>query len=534
MMAADSNSVTMSTPVWGSEVVEGHYAGHPGRLFKASPHSILSLLNDVQRWASREYVVQGDRRITHGEFRAAIPRAAAVLAELGVGPGTRVMLLTYNKPEFMLGTWAAWWLGAQPVYANRWWSATELEHGLGLTEPVVVLTDDVSLLTRPAFHDIELLAAAFEGGAARTAHTARDLDDPALILFTSGSSGSPKAVVLSERSVIVNQHHLLLRSRRLPQDLDPVADQSVTLVCTPLFHIGGVSNILTNLLTGSRMVLTRGRFDAGEILQLIEKEKVRSWGGVPTMAARVLDHPDLERYDLSTLRSWPLGGAPLPPALLERMRTALPQLKERGLANTWGMTETGGFMTLATHADLERFPGTVGRPYPCVELRIADPDANGSGEILVRSPTVMLGYLGLDDGSIDDQGWLHTGDLGHINDDGCLMLDGRSKDIVIRGGENIACVHVEQALASHPRVAEVAVFGVPHQDLGEQLVAVVRQRVGESVNEDELRQHCQETLAYFEIPSLWHIDDQPLPTLAGEKVDKKALRAAFLERISGS
>lgn len=521
-------------PIWGSDVVTGHYAGHQGRLFETSPHSILALLDDVERWAAREYVVQGERRITHGQFRDAIARAATTLAELGVRPGARLMLLSYNSPEFMLATWAAWWLGAQPVYANRWWSASELEHGLDLTKPTVVLTDDASLLARPGFHDIALLAAAFNGGEAHRAHTVRDLDDPALILFTSGSSGSPKAVVLSERSVIVNQHHLLLRSRRLPQDLDPSTEQSVTLVCTPLFHIGGVSNIVTNLLTGSRMVLTRGRFDPEEILHLIETEKVRTWGGVPTMAARVLDHPDLERYDLSTLRSWPLGGAPLPPTLLERMRTALPQLKERGLANTWGMTETGGFMTLATHADLERFPGTVGRPYPCVELRIADPDETGSGEILVRSPTVMLGYLGLDDGTIDDQGWLHTGDLGHLNDDGCLMLDGRSKDIVIRGGENIACVHVEQALAAHPRVVEVAVFGVPHKELGEQLVAVVRQRAGAPLTEDELRQHCRTTLAYFEIPSLWHIDDQPLPTLAGEKVDKKALRIAFLDRIDGT
>lgn len=520
--------------VWGSAVVTGHYAGHPGRLFDSSPPSIVALLEGLERWASREYVIQGERRITHGQFREAIARAATVLAELGVKPGDRVMLLSYNSPEFMLATWAAWWLGAQPVYANRWWSATELEHGLDLTKPAVVLTDDATLWTRAGIHDINVIAPAFDGGQAHQAHSARDLDDPALILFTSGSSGSPKAVVLSERSVIVNQHHLLLRSRRLPHDLDPSAEQSVTLVCTPLFHIGGVSNIVTNLLTGSRMVLTRGRFDPGEILQLIETEKVRTWGGVPTMAARVLDHPDLESYNLSTLRSWPLGGAPLAPTLLERMRTALPQLKERGLANTWGMTETGGFMTLATHADLERFPGTVGRPYPCVELRIANPDDSGSGEIQVRSPTVMLGYLGLDDGTVDDEGWLSTGDLGHVNEDGCLMLDGRSKDIVIRGGENIACVHVEQALASHQQVVEVAVFGIPHEELGEQLVAVVRQRRGRPLTEGELREHCRTTLAYFEIPSLWQIGDQPLPTLAGEKVDKKALRTAFVDRIDST
>ncbi|MFZ2177656.1 MAG: fatty acid--CoA ligase family protein, partial [Rhodococcus sp. (in: high G+C Gram-positive bacteria)] len=304
---------------------------------------------------------------------------------------------------------------------------------------------------------------------------------------------------------------------------------TVTLVCTPLFHIGGVSSVLTNLILGGRLVLTVGKFDAGEILRLIEAERVQSWGGVPTMAVRVLEHPDFDSHDLSSLRSFPLGGAPLPATLLQRMTAKLPQLKKRGLANTWGMTETGGFMTVAGNADLEARPGTVGRPYPVVELRIGDPDAGGSGEVLVRAPTVMLGYLGIDDGTVDDEGWLHTGDLGHVDDEGYLYLDGRSKDIVIRGGENIACAHVEQGLLSHPSVVEAAVFGVPHDDLGEELAAVVVHRAGEPVDAQALREHCKDTLAYFELPSLWQIGDTPLPTLAGEKADKKSIRAAFLE-----
>src|SRR5690606_2349639 len=144
----------------------------------------------------------------------------------------------------------------------------------------------------------------------------------------------------------------------------------------------------------------------GEVLELIEREKVHRWGGVPTMAARVLAHPDFDRRDLSSLRSFPLGGAQVSTALLERMRTKLPQLRQRGLANTWGMTESGGFVTVAGNRDLERFPGTVGRPYPVAELRIRDPDETGRGEIMLRSPTVMLGYLGIDDGTVDADGWL--------------------------------------------------------------------------------------------------------------------------------
>ncbi len=151
-----------------------------------------------------------------------------------------------------------------------------------------------------------------------------------------------------------------------------------------------------------------------------------------------------------------MGGAPVTTALLDRIRAKLPRLRERGLANTWGMTESGGFLTVAVGPELARYPGTVGRPYPVVELKIDCPDEDGVGEILARSPSVMIGYVGIDDGTIDSDGWLHTGDLGHINEEGYLFIDGRSKDVVIRGGENIACPHVEAALASHPAVVEVA------------------------------------------------------------------------------
>lgn len=531
----DRNVTAIQTPAWGEQVVDGRYAGHPGLLYDVSPAALRELLDSDSHhhWGDRDYLVQGDRRISHRVFRATVPAAAALLVDAGVQRGDRVMLHTYNRPEFVLATWAAWWIGAVPVYANRWWSASEIEHGLRVTTPALVLSDAPELIKAHCpvvqLTTLDSLWATNASGPRSADDVA--LDEPGLILFTSGSSGAPKAVELSVRSLIANQQNLLGRSRKLPQYFDHTAPQKVSLVCTPLFHIGGVSNLLTNLITGGRLVLTAGRFDTTEILRLIETEQVQTWGGVPTMAIRLLEHPDFESYDLTSLRSFPLGGAPLPAALLERMMAKLPQLKKRGLANTWGMTETGGFMTVAGNADLHARPGTVGKPYPVVELRISDPDEHGSGEVLVRAPTVMLGYVGIDDGTVDAGGWLHTGDLGHLDDDGYLYLDGRSKDIVIRGGENIACVHVEQHLLRHPSVIEVAVFGVPHDELGEELVAVVSHRAGEPVDAESLRAHCAGQLAYFEIPSLWRISDSPLPTLAGEKLDKKAIRANFLASV---
>lgn len=526
----DGNITTTTASLWGESVVEGTYAGHPGLIYDRSPSTLAQLLPMPDDWEDRDYLVQGQQRITHAVFRAAVPVAAARLADAGVSRGNRVMLHSYNRVEFVLATWAAWWLGAVPVYANRWWTNREVAHALQVTEPAIVLSDAPQLVeSRFPVLPIEVMSEAWSAAPDATAPAGEvDPDDPGLVLFTSGSSGAPKAVQLSVRSLILNQHNVLLRSRRLPGKVDPAAPQWVALLCTPLFHIGGVSTLLTNMITGSRLVLTAGRFDAGEILQLIQTERVRTWGGVPTMAIRVLEHPDFASYDLSSLASFPLGGAPLPAALLERMATKLPQLKQRGLANTWGMTETGGFMTVAGNAELRARPGTVGRPYPVVEIRIDNADDSGAGEVLVRAPTVMSGYIGIDDGTVDTDGWLHTGDLGHLDEDGYLYLDGRSKDIVIRGGENIACAHVEQQLLRHPDVIEAAVFGIPHNDLGEELIAAVTHRPGQPVVPAELRAHCTQDLAYFEIPTRWLIGDSPLPTLVGEKIDKKAIRAAYL------
>ncbi|NKQ57059.1 long-chain fatty acid--CoA ligase [Amycolatopsis sp. K13G38] len=494
------------------------------------------MLGGTRRWGDRTFLVQGERRIDFATFLDAVPRVAGDLLDRGARPGDKVFVLAYNSPEFVLAIWAAWWAGLVPVLGNRWWSDNEIEHALALTEPALVLSDRAAPASAPAppwlaIGDLEDAFGGDEPGIG-----ARECDDelsPGLVLFTSGSSGAPKAVVLSRRSVVANQHNLLSRSKQLPQNVPDDAPQSVMLACTPLFHVGGVSNLITQLILGGRLVMTVGKFDAGEVLELIEREGVHRWGGVPTMAARVLAHADFDRRDLSSLRSFPLGGAPVSAGLLDRMRAKLPQLRRRGLANTWGMTESGGFVTVAGNRDLERFPGTVGRPYPVAELRILGPDESGRGEILLRSPTVMLGYLGLDDGTVDAEGWLHTGDLGRLNDEGYLFLDGRSKDIVIRGGENIACAHVEHALLAHPDIVEAAAFGVPHEDLGEELAAAVTHRPGTAPTEDELRAFVRGRLAHFEVPTRWRIGGDPLPTLAGEKVDKKALRAE-LERDGGS
>ncbi|WP_431232667.1 class I adenylate-forming enzyme family protein [Mycolicibacterium psychrotolerans] len=513
---------------WGSDIDTAGYAGHLGLQYSPRPTTFAEVFADAERWAERTFLVHGEHRMTYAAFTEAVNAGTAALRGDGVQPGDRIMLYAYNSPAWVVALWSAWRSGAVPVLANRWWKKTEVDHAIDLLEPHLVIADTSLAGVAPArTRDV---GAFTDSSPASPVVGSSELEDPdatSAILFTSGSSGLPKAVELSRRAVIANQHNVLSVTRRLPHQLDPDAPQSVSLASTPMFHVGGLSNLLSNYLTGGKVVIPEGRFDAGQILGLIEREGVHSWGGVPTMAIRVLEHPDFDSFDLSTLRSFPLGGAAVPTALLDRMRVRLPQLAGRGLGNTWGMTECGGFLTSATGRDLQQHPGTVGRPYPVVELVIDRPDADGVGEILARSPTAMNGYVGIDDGTVDDEGWLHTGDLGHLVD-GYLFIDGRAKDIVIRGGENIGCGHVEAALSSHPAVVEVAAIGLPHADLGEELAAVVVHRHGQAApTEDELRAHVSDVLAHFAIPTRWHISTTALPTLPGEKIDKKSLADRF-------
>jgi len=516
-------------------VVEGRYDGHPGLVYRERPTAFADLFSGVDRWAARTFLVHGERRISFGEFFAAIDESRDRLTAHGIQPGDRVMLLAYNSPEWVLAFWAIWAVGAVPVLGNRWWSNSEAAHCLELVGPRAVVTDAPGLLPEAVtVLDVTALQECFTARVAESPVIPGppDENEAAVVLFTSGSTGMPKAVELPFRSVVANQQNVLARSRQLPHLIPADGPQAVNLISTPLFHIGAFATLITQVITGGRIVFSTGRFDPGQVLALIESERVQRWGAVPTMAARLLEHPDFDSYDLGSLRSFPLGGAPVPPVLLERLARRLPQLRGRGMVNMWGMTEGGGFFTVATGADLNRFPRTVGRALPTTELRIESPDADGKGEILARSPTNMRGYVGvgreISSGPVDSDGWLHTGDVGHLNDEGYLFIDGRTKDMVIRGGENIACPHVEAALMRHPDVVEAAAIGLPHPDLGEELAVVVVYRPGGRVpTEDELAEHMRGEVAYFAVPTRWVIRTEPLATTGTEKLDKKLLATEF-------
>jgi len=311
-------------------------------------------------------------------------------------------------------------------------------------------------------------------------------------------------------------------SRKLPDQIPDDIPPSVTLVGLPLFHIGAIQLLLVPLMTGSKVVFLEGRFDAGEFLRLVESEGVTMFSGVPTMMERILAHPDLPNPDMSSLRTVVLGGSPVSPDLLERIGSALPNTRRR-VGQTYGLTEAGGVVSTGVGAEIESHPGCSGRLAPVVEARIADPDDDGRGELLVRSPAGMDGYWGLpDDPTLSADGWIRTGDIGRVDEDRYLYITGRAKEIIIRGGENVSAAAVESALARHSAIAEVAVVGLPDPDLGEVVGAAVTVAAGELPSVAELDTWARENLAHFAVPARWWIR-ATLPTNDAGKILKREL-----------
>lgn len=517
--------------IWGRDVDTEVVQGHPCRVYRQRALCVAALLRDARRWQGREFVVEGGRRLTYAAFESAVARVAAQLQRRGVATGDRVVLLAYNSIEWLAAFWAVQSLGAVAVLCNAWWSAQECSLALEDVRPLLVLADQLpkrGLSTREDAIDMGLVRSWVDDASPLSLPALPVLDEDALaiIMFTSGTTGRAKGALMSQRGVVANLQNLLVLTGRLPDELPPDNPGTVSLLTVPLFHLAGIQVSVSTLLTGGRLVLLEGRFDPAAVLRLIEQEQVRVWGSIPTMVSRVLEHPDLARRDVSSLRSIPMGGSAIPPELRAGVQRAFPGVR-KSVGSLYGCTEAGGILAAASADDLDGRPGCVGRPLPVVELRIANADATGVGEIQARTPAATVGVWGETAAVQDEDGWVSTGDLGRLQD-GYLYLSGRSKDIVIRAGENIACAHVEQCLRQHPALQEVAVLALPHADLGEEVAAAVVIRAGHSTTAEELTRHAAASLGKFEVPTRWWLRREPLPTNAAGKIAKAELKSGWL------
>lgn len=525
----------MASAEW-RELSTAMVRGRPTQVWRRRPKNVLDLFELSVGKPEHDLIVHGQRRISHEAFRTGVETAAAMLIRRGVRPGDRVLIVLYNSPEFWLIQWAAWRIGAVPVLGNRWWSERDLSDALERVEPAMLATDlpyvdDNRALVHVTPQDIaSWWAMPFPDTVAPDPRSSADEDDVAIIVFTAGSTGAPKGVQLTHRNLVWTQQTIhSMRGGKPSAVIDP-SEQKVALTTTPLFHNGSMVAAIGTMIDGGRVVMLDGKFDPEQAMRLIETEGVTSWSAVPTMFRRILKHPSLPNYNLSSLVAPASGGSIVSRQFLHELRDGLPRAGE-GFSSGYGMTEMS-FLTMVSGDQLDARPGAVGMPIPGAEVRIDDPDPSGEGEIVGRSGALMAGYLGTKEQPIDDDGWYHTGDLGRIDADGFLYVTGRLKDMVIRGGENISCAHVETAILAHDDVLEAAVIGFPDDDLGEALAAIVCRRAGSTLSQEELAAFVKHRLAYFERPSRWQIRYEPLPVLPTGKVDKLLLTKEFCAALA--
>ena len=528
--AADQVAKKLTAPGQALELTQELVLGAELTVFRNRNRSLGELLRASTSHGDRPYVVTDDKTLTFTEHAAQVASLATALRdEFGITRGDRVVIASANSVEWILTFWATVSLGAVAVGFNAWWSPREVKQAIALVTPSLLVAD-AKRSTALAAHGVPMLSAEQDlprlTGRPGLAFPETEIneDDPAVVLFTSGTSGRAKGVVHSHRNLlaVVDYHRYNdALGAAFGDPLDP-RDKRY-LMTLPLFHIASLHNLaVPRLATGSTVVLHRGAFDVDRVLRLVESARVTHWGAVPTMANRLLQHPDLTSYDLSSLRGFALASAPSSPAFKERLRKALP-FAEHNLADSYGLTEHSTAATVATPLDLAVAPDSVGRPIVSVQIQVRDPlgtllPDGTEGEVCLRSPLVMLGYYGDDQATrqaIDPERWLRTGDIGMLRD-GRLHLTSRRSDLILRGGENVYPAEVEAVLSEHPGVREVVVLGSPHDDLGQEVAAVVV--VEDGVQVEVLQTYCREQLAYFKVPSRWRLTTEPLPRNATGKV----------------
>lgn len=535
------------------EVVNDTMFGRPVRTYANRPRNLRDLMGFRYAHAEREYLVQGEERLTFAEaFERALRLAAALRHDLGVAPGDRVGVVGANAPDWVVAYWAAVALQAVVVPFNAWWTSEELAFGLADSGTVAVVCDSrratlaVEAGMRPSRVVVwgagerpagtraleELLAAdPLDEGAVPAA----DEDDTAVIFYTSGTTGRPKGSANTHRNVITNLMNaavFVTAHRILTGTVDAASSPDVNLLVIPLFHAtANLTYLVPYVFAGNKLVfMPPGPFDPEEAGRLIEREKVTTFGGVPTVVARMLDAGVQHRYDFSSVRTITYGGAPASPALVERIAAAFPHAST-GVAQGYGLTETSAIVTVNLGEDYLEKPGSVGYPAPVCEVRIVDADGNPlpvgeAGEVWVWGPNVIPGYWNRPEANQTSfvEGWLRTGDIGYLDEDGFLYITDRAKDMIIRGGENVYCVEVEAVLDEHPAVREVAVVGVPHPEWGEEVKAVVVVDPDAAVTADELAAFAASRLARFKVPTHWELRSDPLPRNPSGKVLKSSLR----------
>ncbi|GAA0276802.1 long-chain fatty acid--CoA ligase [Actinomadura nitritigenes] len=500
-------------------------------------YSLASVLDQhAERRPGKTVIVDGDRRLTNRDLLSRVEALAHGLLDLGLGRGDVIGLLLYNHAEFLEALLAAGRIGAVFLPLNYRLAPAEWEYILGHAGARAIITESefapvVEGLALPELrHRITLdegtgtswtrLPELVEANLGRRVPLA-DLaeDDLQRLMYTSGTTSRPKGVKITNGNVNYKNLGQIVQLGLTHAD--------ITLVCGPMYHVGALDlPALATWHAGGSLIVQR-RFDAGEVLRAIERERTTNVWLAPAMMNAVLESPELDRRDTSSVRFIVGGGEKMPEALVRRIHQAFPNA---WFADAYGLTETVSGDTFLDREHALTKLGSVGRPIPHVRVRVVGEDGRDApagtlGEIVLRGPKVFAGYW-RDDAATDRafrDGWFHTGDIGRLDEDGFLYVEDRKKDMIVSGGENIATPEVERVLYEHPAVLEAAVVGLPHERWGEVPRAFVVPRPGETVTEEDVQEFCRARLARFKVPARVEVIDE-LPRTPSGKVLKRLLR----------
>ncbi|MGB5267251.1 MAG: class I adenylate-forming enzyme family protein [Polyangiales bacterium] len=531
------------------ELAEEEVLGERVRVFAKRARSLRDVLLRGREFAGAEYMVfrgaERERRFTFEGHEKLVASAAAAFADrFGVGRGDRVAILAANCPEWIVSFWASVSLGAICVGLNGWWTEDEIRYALGHSKPKLLIADEKRAARLTGDPGVPMLIVGDELDALLEEYPNAELptqpideSDPAIILYTSGTTGRAKGVVHTHGNVtnmlMVSFFHGARLMMANPKAAELPKLSNSILVTSPLFHVSGLHcAAVTALAGGAKTVWPMGRFDPETTLALIEREKITGWGYTATVLHRLLNHPKVDEYDLSSFRSVGGGGSPIPAPLIEKACALFPQCSHT-MGVGYGLTEGTAFATLNVGEELSADPASVGRPVPIVDVEIRDErgrrlEEGEEGEIHLRGPLVMREYWEDPEATrraIGAGRWLHTGDIGRLRD-GKLYISSRKRDLILRGGENVYPFEIEQRLEAHPAIAEAAVIGVDHEELGQVAKAVVVLNADQELGVEEMQRWVAEVLAYYKVPSEWEVRSTPLPRNAMGKVLKDALRSA--------
>jgi long-chain acyl-CoA synthetase len=547
----------LTGPGGAFEIIETEILGRRIRDFKNRPNSVREIWLSTAQFSDRDYIVYQEERITYGEAHRIAASVAGWLFEQGVRPGDRVAIAMRNYPEWMLIYWACTSIGVAVVGMNAWWTETEMAYGINDAQPKFVFVDAERLARIKDNPEIEhrpgLITVRIDGSVDGTIDWNEiiretralpeidvDPDSDACIFYTSGTTGFPKGAQLTHRGCVANllnmqyaaasaMHAVESATGVGPPENPPLP---VALITTPLFHVTANNCGAYRVTAMGGTIVLMYRWDAGEALRLIERERVTSAGGVPVMGRELINHPDFDKTDTSSLMAISCGGAQVPPDQVQKIDD---QIATARPGTGYGMTETCGIITSVSGDFFVDKPESAGPAMPNFEVKCVNDageavPAGELGELWVRGSSVIKGYINRPEATAESitDGWLHTGDIGYLDEDGFIFLVDRKKDMVLRGGENIYCVEVEAAIYHHDAVAECCVFSVPDERLGEEVGAAIHLKPGTSMTANELKAHCASRLAKFKVPTYVWICDDPFPRNASGKFVKRTVRDQLL------